>query len=128
MRRHHIATVDALRTETRLWALAAWAFPDLWRATGGHTLAQPLLGRWPHLEALSRARLSSISDQVAAHSRDHEPQRRAERIRDAAAGWVRFWKGRLDVDALAWEVGAMLDDISAADQRQADATGHAIGL
>ena len=65
---------------------------------------------------------------VAAHSRDHEPQRRAERIRDAAAGWTRFWQGRLDLDALAWEVAAMLDDIVVADQRQADATGQAIGL
>jgi transposase len=128
MRRRHIATVDAHRAETRLWALAAWAFPDLWRATGGHTLAQALLGRWPHLEVLSRARLSSISDMVAAHSRDHEPGRRAERIRDTAAGWARFWLGRLDLDALAWEVGAMLDDIAVADQRQTDATRQAIGL
>lgn len=128
MRRRHIATVDAHRAETRLWALAAWAFPDLWRATGGHTMAQPLFARWPHLEGLSRARSSSITDMVAAHSRDHEPQRRAERIRDAAAGWARFWLGRLDLDALAWEVGAMLDDIAAADQRQTEATRHAIRL
>lgn len=128
MKRRHIATVDAHRTETRLWALAAWGFPDLWRATGGHTLAQPLLGRWPHLEGLSRARLSSITDLVAVHSRDQNPRSRAERIRDAAAGWARFWQGRLDLDALAWEVAAMLDDIAGADQRQADATRQAIGL
>ena len=128
MRRRHIATVDAHRVECRLWALAAWSFPDLWRATGGHTLAQPLLGRWPHLERLSRARLSSITDIVAAHSRDLDPKRRAERIRETASGWARFWDGRLDLDALAWEVTAMLGDIAAADQRQANATGHAIGL
>ncbi len=128
MRRRHIATVDAHRAECRLWAVAAWAFPDLWRATGGHTLAQPLLGNWPHLESLSRARRSSISEVIAAHSRDHDPQRRAERIRDAAAGWARFWKGRLDLDALAWEVTAMLDDIAAADQRQKDATRQATRL
>jgi transposase len=128
MRRRHIATVDAHRAECRLWALAAWAFPDLWRATGGHTLAQPLLDRWPRLEALSRARLSSISDLAAVHSRDQDPRKRAERIRDAAAGWSRFWHGRLDLDALAWEVAAMLDDIATADQRQAGATGQAIGL
>ena len=127
MRRRHIATVDA-RAECRLWALAAWSFPDLWRATGGHTLAQPLLGRWPHLARLSRARLSSITDIVAAHSRDLDPKRRAERIRETASGWERFWDGRLDLDALAWEVTAMLGDIAAADERQADATGHAIGL
>ncbi len=60
MRRRHVATIDAHRVVCRLWALSAWAFPDLWRATGGHGLAQPLLGRWPHLERLSRARLGSI--------------------------------------------------------------------
>lgn len=128
MRRRHIATVDAHRTESRLWALAAWAFPDLWQATGGHTLAQPLLARWPHLDALSRARSSSITGLVAAHSRDHNRHWTAERIRDSAAGWARFWNGRLDLDALAWEVAAMLDDIAAADQRQAEATDQATGL
>jgi hypothetical protein len=128
MRRRHIATVDAHRAECRLWALAAWAFPDLWQATGGHTIAQPLLGRWPHLDSVTRAKLSSITALVAAHSRDQDPKKRAQRIRDAAAGWSRFWDGRLDLDALAWEVTAMLDDITAADQRQADATGQAVGL
>jgi transposase len=72
--------------------------------------------------------LSSITAMVAAHSRDLDPKRRAERIRETASGWERFWDGRLDLDALAWEVTAMLGDIAAADQRQADATGHAIGL
>ena len=128
MRRRHVATIDAHRVECRLWALGAWAFPDLWRATGGHTLAQPLLNRWPSLEALGRARLSSIVDVVAAHSRDKDPQRRAGRIRDAAGGWASFWDGRLDLDALAWEVSAMLDDIAAAERRQVDATDHAVAL
>lgn len=128
MRRRHLTTVDAHRVECRLWALSAWAFPDLWHATGGHTLAQPLLGRWPHLERLSRARLASITEVVAAHSRDREPARRAERIRDTAAGWARFWNGRLDLDALAWEVAAMVDDIATADRRHADATAHALDL
>jgi transposase len=128
MRRRHIATVDAHRVECRLWALAAWAFPDLWHATGGHTVAQPLLGRWTHLERLSRARVSSITEVVAAHSRDRDPTRRAERIRDAATGWVRFWQGRLDLDALAWETSAMLDDIGTTDRRHDDATSHALEL
>jgi len=128
MRRRHVATIDAHRVECRLWALAAWAFPDLWHATGGHTVAQPLLARWPHLERLSRARLSSITEIVAAHSRDKYPQRRAERIRDAAVGWARFWDSRLDLDALAWEVTAMLDDITTADARHHHATSHATGL
>jgi len=128
MRRRHVVTIDAHRVECRLWALAAWAFPDLWRATGGHTLAQPLLTRWPHLDQLARARSSSIARMINAHSRDRDPARRAARIRDAAAGWAQFWGGRLDLDALAWEVNAMLSDINAADGRHADTTDHALGL
>ena len=128
VRRRHVLTIDAHRVECRLWALGAWAFPDLWRACGGHTLAQPLLGRWPHLEALSKARVSSIAKVVASHRRDRDPARRAERIRDAAGGWAAFWAGRLDLDALAWEVAAMLDDIAAADRRHNDTTGHALEL
>ena len=117
IRRRHVCTVDAHRVECRLWALAAWAFPDLWRATGGHTVAQPLLARWPHLESLSRARLGSITDIVAAHSRDNCPEKRAERIRDAAAGWATFWTRRLDLDGLSWELAEMLADINTADRR-----------
>lgn len=128
MRRRHVATIDAHRVECRLWALGAWAFPDLWRACGGHSVAQPLLGRWPHLEQLSKARASSIAKVVAAHSRDQNPARRAERIREAAKGWAAFWAGRLDLDALAWEVAAMLDDITVADRRHNDTTDHALGL
>ncbi len=75
MRRRHVLTIDAHRVECRLWALGAWAFPDLWRACGGHTLAQPLLGRWPHLETLSNARVSSIAKVVASHRRDRGPAR-----------------------------------------------------
>jgi hypothetical protein len=51
MRRRHIATVAAHGAECRLWALAAWAFPHVWRACGGHQLAQPVLRRWAHLRA-----------------------------------------------------------------------------
>lgn len=128
MRRRHVATVDAHRVECRLWALTAWAFPDLWRACGGHTLAQPLLERWPHLRRLSRARVSSISELVAAHTRDTDPCRRAHKIRDAAAGWAGFWQDRLDLDALAWELTEMLTDIATADRRHDNATGHAMDL
>jgi transposase len=125
MRRRHVATVAAHRAECRLWALAAWAFPDLWRACGGHRVAQPVLRRWAHLGALSRAHLDRITDIVTAHSRDRQPQRRAERIRDGARGWLRFWSGHLDVDALAWEVCELLDDIAAADETIERAARHA---
>ncbi len=123
IRRRHVCAVDAHRVECRLRALAAWAFPDLWRATGGHTVAQPLLTRWPHLERLSRARLASITEIVAAHSRDSHPEQRAERIQTAAAGWDTFWSGRLDLDDLGWELTEMPGDINTADQRKkGDAT------
>jgi transposase len=126
--RRHKLTVDAHRSECRLWSVASWAFPDLWKATGGHGLAQPVLGRWPHLEALGRARVESIAELVAAHSRDRDPKRRAERIRHAARGWNLYWKGRLDLDSLAWEVSELLDDIDMADIRQRAATAKAVEL
>lgn len=126
LQRRHRMTVDAHRAECRLWALCIWAMPDVWRATGGHVIAQPLLGRWPDVRAIGRARLSSITEIVAAHSRDKDPARRAERIRDAAQGWHEFWIGRLDLDDLAWEIAEMCDDIDIADARQQEATDHAL--
>jgi transposase len=84
-----------------------------------------VLRRWAHLRALSRAHVGSLAEVVAAHSRDRQPQRRAERIRDGARGWLAFWAGHLDVDALAWEVCELLDDIDAADQTIARAARHA---
>jgi hypothetical protein len=116
MRRRHLATVAAHRAECRLWALAAWAFPDVWRACGGHPVAQPVLRRWAHLGALARAHLDTVTEVVAAHSRDRRPERRAERIRSGARGWLRFWRGHLDVDALAWEVSELIEDVDAADR------------
>jgi transposase len=57
-----------------------------------------------------------------------DPVRRAERIRDAARGWLWFWKGRLDVDVLGWEVAELLDDIEIADANQAAASAKAVQL
>jgi transposase len=124
--RRHKLTVAAHRVECRLWSIASWGFPDVWRACGGHQVAQPLLRRWPHLQALARARIGSITEVVAAHSRDRQPQRRAERIRDAARGWVQFWEGRLDLDIVAWETTELLDDIAFADEQQRRATDKAL--
>jgi transposase len=125
LRRRHHGVVAAHRAECRLWALAAWAFPDVWRACGGHGVAQPILRRWAHLGSLSRAHVDSIADVVAAHSRDKRPDRRAVRIREAAGGWAGFWAGRLDVDALAWEVTELTADIDDADAVVEGATGRA---
>jgi transposase len=126
--RRHRATIDAHRTECRLWALAAWAFPDVWRSCQGHTLAQPILNRWPHLRSLARARVESITEIVAKYSRSPNPKRRAEKIRAAADGWSQFWLGRLDLDALSWEITEMLDDIEIADRKQRAATAQAVSL
>jgi hypothetical protein len=127
VRRRHLGVVDAHGAECRLWALAAWAFPDVWRACGGsHQVAQPLLRRWPHLEQLARARVASIGDVCRGRLRgDRDPRRRAERIRRAARGWAEFWDGRVDLDALAWEVSELVDDIAAADDRTARAGAQA---
>ena len=126
--RRHRGTVEAHRAECRLWSLSMWAFPDVWRACGGHQLAQPVLGRWPELPALGRAHLDSIAEIVAAHRRDRDPRRRAERIRDAARGWLLFWKNRIDIDLLAWETAEILDDIDLVDNRQKAATTKAVAI
>jgi transposase len=128
VRRRHRAVVQAHGAECRLWALAAWAFPDVWRACkGSQRLAQALLRRWPHLEGLAHARLDSIAAVCVEHLRQPgDPHRRATRIRDAARGWAQFWAGRIDLDALAWEVGELLADISAADAKIARATRRAV--
>ncbi len=128
MLRRHRCMVEAHRAECRLWSLAMWAFPDVWRACGGHQLAQPVLGRWPELAGLARAHLDSIAEIVSSRGRDRDPRRRAERIRDAARGWLLLWKNRMDVDLLAWEVGEILDDIDIADSRQGAATATAITI
>jgi transposase len=39
-----------------------------------------------------------------------------------------FWKNRLDVGLLAWEVAEILDDIDIADSRQRAATAKAVGI
>jgi hypothetical protein len=108
-----------------VWALAAWALVDVWRACGGHRVAQPVLRRWARLVPLARAHVDYIADAVAAHSRDQQPHRRAVRIRAAAGGWYRYWACRLDIDALAWEVAELLADIADADATIVRACEHA---
>jgi transposase len=127
VRRRHRAIVDAHRGECRLWALAAWAFPDVWHACQhAQPLLQTLLRRWPHLSQLARARTASIAALCRQRlRRPGDVDRRAERIRAMAAGWADFWQNRLDLDALAWEITELLDDIAAADTRSDRAAGHA---
>lgn len=50
---------------------------------------------------------------------------RAGAIRVAAAAWVEFWDGRLDLDALAWEVTEHLHDITIASEQIERATTQA---
>lgn len=113
----HRAIVVAHGADCRLWALAAWAFPDVWRAMkGSHGLARAVLARWGCLDRLARARPASVAELCAAHVRDNlDPARRAERIITAAGGWARFWDGRIDLGALAWEIDEILAEIDGAE-------------
>jgi hypothetical protein len=47
--------------------------------------------------------------------RRHPSPRRA--IKTAAAGWAQFWTGWLDLDALAFDVGEHLTDLTTAQAR-----------
>jgi transposase len=130
VRRRHRLTAEAHNADVRLWALAAWAFPDLWQAMGeSHRLARAVLEHWPRLDRLGRARIASLAALCRAYLRraDDAPGQ-AERIRESARGWARFWTGRLDLDSLAWEISALLADIDTADRKVEEATRQATRL
>jgi transposase len=118
------AVTEANRCLRRVVSQARWAFPDVWNAFAkSRPTALAVLGRWSHLEALARARVSSIVEVVAAHTRGvDDVEDRARRIRVAAAAWAEFWSGHLDLDALAWETSELLADYTAADDRVVRAT------
>ena len=121
-RRRHKVLVDHNRVYRRLLSLARWAaFPDVWIAfAGSRATAVAVLTGWPHLEALSRAQLPTVTDVVAAHTRRvGDVGRRAAAIRDAARGWARFWRDRLDLDGLAFEVTELLSDLTEGAHRLA---------
>jgi len=72
------------------------------------------------------ARRSSLTAVVAERTRGvGEVPARVAQIRAAAGDWATFWEGRLDLDALAWDVGEYLDDLSAAGDRVQRATTQA---
>lgn len=63
---------------------------------------------------------------VAEHTRAvADVPARVEQIRAAATQWSRFWDGRLDLDALAWDVSEHLSDYHQALERVASATVQA---
>jgi len=125
--RRGAAVIDGNRYWRRLMSLARWAFPDVWTAFGGSLpTAVAVLGRWPHLAHLGAARRASLTAVVAGHTRAvPDVPARVDQIRAAATAWARFWDGRLDLDALAWDVSEHLSDYHAALERVARATTQA---
>ena len=119
--------IDGNRARRRLISLARWAFPDVWTAfAGSWPTAIAVLTRWPDLRALAAARRSSVTAVVAAHTRGVPGvAERAGAIRVAAAAWVEFWDGRLDLEALAWETAEHLRDITIASEQIQRATTQA---
>lgn len=126
-RRRHKLLIASNRCWRRVIALGRWAFPDTWNALRGSRAAiLAVLGRWPHLEALARARVTSIADEIACHSRAvGDVNARATRVRDTARAWVAFWDGHVDLDALAWELTDLLDELADLDGRVAGAGDQA---
>lgn len=125
--RRGAAVIDANRYLRRLISLARWAFPDVWNAFAGSLpTARAVLARWPHLEALATARRATLTAVVAEHTRAvANVPARAEAIRAAARDWAGFWSGRLDLDALAWDVTEHLGDLDTAAARIERATAQA---
>ncbi|MBU1493513.1 MAG: IS110 family transposase [Actinomycetota bacterium] len=122
----HRQVVAQNRTHRRIVSLASWAFPDVWRPLASSRAASlGVLRRWPNLAGLSRARTATIAEVIAANTRGvSDVHRRAERVRDGARAWVEFWDGRLDLDALEWELFELLDDYDTARQRIGRATAE----
>lgn len=125
--RRHKLLIEANRCWRRIVALGRWAFPDTWNALRGSRPAiLAVLRRSPHLDALSRARVTSIADEIACHSRAvGDVTARATRVRDTARAWAAFWDRPVDLDALAWEVTDLLAELDERDARVAGATAHA---
>jgi Transposase and inactivated derivatives len=125
--RRGAAVIDANRYLRRLLSLARWAFPDVWNAfEGSLPTARAVLGRWPHLAQLACSRRAALTAVVAEHTRGvADVPERVEAIRSNAAAWARFWTGRLDLDALAFDVTEHLTDLTAAEQRVARVTEQA---
>jgi transposase len=125
--RRGAAVIDANRYQRRLLSLARWAFPDVWNAfEGSLPTARAVLARWPHLSQLAAARRASLTAVVAEHTRGvADVPDRVEAIRTHAAAWEKFWTGRLDLDALAFDIIEHLTDLATADQRVARVTEQA---
>jgi transposase len=126
-RRRHKLLIESNRCWRRLIALGRWAFPDTWNALGGSRPAiLAVLRRWPQLHALARARVSSIADEIAGHTRGlRDVTARATRVRDSARDWAAFWDGHLDLEALAWELGDLLDELAELEARVLNAGAQA---
>jgi transposase len=125
--RRGAAVIDGNRHLRRLLSLARWAFPDVWNAFAtSMPTAKAVLGRWPHLSQLATARRPALTAVVAEHTRGvADVPDRVEAIRNHAAAWEKFWTGRLDLDALAFDVTEHLTDLALAEQRVARLTEHA---
>ena len=111
--------VEVNRCLRRVISQARWAFPDVWNAcSGSRSTAIAVLTRWPNLEALGRARTSSITEVVAEHTRGvPNVEKRACAIRTAARRWAEFWDGHVDLEALGFETAELLADLATAEAR-----------
>ena len=105
---------DATRLKDRLRSTLHWAAPGLLgkRAITDGMVA--LLARWPNLQRLAAARVSTLAREAGID------QEQAEVIRRAARDAVSFYAGRVDFDALALEITLTLNHLKLlqAQQRQ----------
>lgn len=100
----HKLTVEATRIANRVRSTLHWAAPGLVRAAGGSVSAGLLavLGRWPDLRDLARARAGTIA-RAASWSIE-----RADAVKTAAAEAAAFYEGFVDFADLALELEVAL--------------------
>lgn len=104
--RHKLATVSG-KLQNQLRSTLHWAAPGLVKAAGGSvsTGLLAVLGNWPDLGALARARTGTIA-RVGGWKSE-----RAEAVQQAAGEAVEFYRGFVDFSDLALEIGVLIGQI-----------------
>lgn len=103
----------------RLRSYVAATAPDIDKIlAGSRTRTLAVLGRWPNLRGLARARRATVAGVLREHSYcGGRHEQIADQLRSAASAWVRILDGYYDLDFWQIKVAGMLEDIGDATRR-----------